>query len=87
MIKSGDPPPPKFGGVPLGRNLNVKKTCRALGIRKTHTSAYHSQGNLLVERSNRTILQMLRCYVNESWEWEKYLPLKKSIKVSSFKVS
>ena len=52
----------------------VKETCRALGIRKTHTSAYHPQGNSLVERSNRTILQMLRCYV-EGWEWEKYLPL------------
>ena len=53
----------------------LKETCRALGIRKTHTSAYHPQGNSLVERSNRTILQMLRCYVEESWEWEKYLLL------------
>ena len=53
----------------------MKETCRALGIRKTHTSTYHPQGNSLVEGSNITILQMLRCYVNESWEWEKYLPL------------
>ena len=53
----------------------IKETCRALWIRKTHTSAYHPQGNSSVERSNRTILQMLRCYVEESSEWEKYLPL------------
>ena len=28
-----------------------------------------------MERSNRSILQMLRCYVEKSHEWETYLPL------------
>ena len=49
--------------------------CKSLGIKKTHTTAYHPQGNALVERSNRTVLQMLRCYTEKSYDWEEYLPL------------
>ena len=56
-----------------GRNFEsclLKETCKSLGIKKTRTTAYHPQGNSLKERGNRTILQMLRCYVEKSHEWE-----------------
>ena len=52
----------------LESNL-LKETCRAWGICKTNTSAYHPQGSSLVERSNRTL--MLKCCVNDTWEWER----------------
>ena len=68
---------PEFLHSDQGRNFEsqlLKETCRALGIRYTHT-ALHPQGNALVERSNRTVLQMLRCYVERNEDWEKYLQL------------
>ena len=59
-----------------GRNFEskLKETCRSLGISKTHTTAYHPEGNALVEPGNRTLLQMLRCYVEKNDEWKTYLP-------------
>ena len=69
---------PEFLHSDQGRNFEsciLKETCRSLGIRKTHTTPYHPQGNSLVERSNRTVLQMLRCYVEKNEDWEKYLHL------------
>ena len=52
----------------------LQKTCEAFGIHKTHTTAYHPQGDGLVERANRSILQMLRAY-SKNGDWEKWLPL------------
>ena len=69
---------PEFLHSDQGRNFEsclLKETCKSLGIKKTRTTAYHPQGNSLVERGNRTILQMLRCYVEKSHEWEKFFPL------------
>ena len=69
---------PEFLHSDQGRNFEsslLKETCKTLGIQKTHTTAYHPQGNSLVERGNRTVLQMLRCYVDKSHEWEEFLPL------------
>ena len=69
---------PEFLHWDQGRNFEsclLKETCKSLGIKKTRTTAYHPQGNSLIERGNRTILQMLRCYVEKSHEWEKFLPL------------
>ena len=69
---------PEFLHSDQGRNFEsslLKETCKTLGIKKTRTTAYHPQGNSLVERGNRTVLQMLRCYVDKSHEWEEFLPL------------
>ena len=69
---------PEFQHSDQGRNFEshlLKETCHSLGIKKTHTTSYHPQGNAIVERSNRTILQMLRCYVDGNGDWEKYLYL------------
>ncbi|KAK7918651.1 hypothetical protein WMY93_009935 [Mugilogobius chulae] len=45
-------------------------------ITKTRTTPYHPFSNGQVERFNRTLLQMLRCYVNQNQRnWEEQLPL------------
>ncbi|KAL5479703.1 hypothetical protein EMCRGX_G023263 [Ephydatia muelleri] len=60
-----------------GRNFEstvFHQTLEAFGVHKSRTTAYHPQGDGLVERFNRTLLQLLRTYV-EKKKWEKYLPL------------
>ena len=69
---------PEFLHSDQGRNFEssqLKETCKTLEIQKTRPIAYYPQGNSLVERGNRTVLQMLRCYVDKSHEWEEFLPL------------
>ena len=69
---------PEFLHSVQGRNFEsalLKETSKSLGIIKTHTTAYRPQGNALVERSNRTVLKMLLCYTEESYDWEENLPL------------
>ena len=53
----------------------LKKTCEAFGIHKSHTTPYHPQGDGIVERANRSLLQMLRSYCSNTGDWEKWLPL------------
>ena len=48
---------------------------QAFGIQKCRTTAYHPQCDGMVERFNRSLLQMLRCYVSTEEDWETYLPL------------
>ncbi|KAI9555943.1 hypothetical protein GHT06_018484 [Daphnia sinensis] len=44
-------------------------------IRRIRTTAYHPQTDGLVERFNRTLCDMLACYVaDEPEKWDKYLP-------------
>lgn len=60
-----------------GRNFEssiMRQTLEAFGIKKSRTTAYHPQGDGMVERFNRSLLQMLRSYVNDQAEWERYLP-------------
>ena len=62
-----------------GRNFEsnvVKEICRLLEISKTRTTPYRPQANGQVERFNRTIMQILRCFMQEyHGNWDVYLPL------------
>lgn len=61
-----------------GRNFEstiLRETLEVFGINKSRTTAYHPQGDGMVERLNRSLLQMLRAYVDTKEDWEKYLPL------------
>ena len=61
-----------------GRNFEstlLQQTLDAFGVTKSRTTAYHPQGDGMVERFNRSLLQMLRAYVCHESDWEKFLPL------------
>ena len=50
--------------------------CKLLGIKKTRTTAYHPQSDGLVERFNRTLLNLLSIAAREdTCNWDSYLPL------------
>ena len=53
----------------------MKEICRLLEIKQTRTSPYHPQSDGLVERLNRTLLDMLSkiCAENPS-TWDHHLP-------------
>ena len=60
-----------------GRNFEssiLHQTLEAFGIKKSRTTAYHPEGDGMVERFNRTLLQLLRTYTEKQEEWERYLP-------------
>lgn len=49
--------------------------CEKLGIEKTRTTPYRPQSDGLVERLNRTLIQMLAMYVNDNLnDWDDHLP-------------
>ena len=70
---------PKYLHSDQGSNFEstlLRETCKAFGIQKTRTTAYHPQGDGLVERTNRSIIQMLRSYTTSSkGDWDKWLSL------------
>jgi hypothetical protein len=88
---SGDDVPGSCGslfsrfGMPLhvhsdqGRNFEstlFQEVCRVLDITKTHTTPYRPASNGQVERYNRTVLQMVRSYLEgRDLEWDRFLPL------------
>ena len=62
-----------------GRNFEskvIKNICDLLQIRKTRTSPYHPQSDGLVERFNRTLLNLLSiAVVDAECDWDVQLPL------------
>jgi transposase InsO family protein len=53
-----------------------QELCRMLEIAKTRTTPYHPASNGQVERYNRVLLQMIRCFVEDNVTgWDKDLPL------------
>ena len=46
-----------------------------LDIKKTRTTPYHPQSDGMVERFNKTLVGMLKTYVNEhQTDWDDHLP-------------
>ncbi|BHF70456.1 hypothetical protein SprV_0301350700 [Sparganum proliferum] len=54
----------------------VHELCKVLKIKKTRTTAYHPQGNGQVERTKRTLINLLRAFVdrNSASTWDEALP-------------
>jgi hypothetical protein len=61
----------------LGVNFEAdlfKYLCEMLKIKKLRSTAYHPQTNGEVERVNRTLKQLLKCYVNEHHNnWDQFV--------------
>ncbi|TPP61508.1 Retrovirus Pol polyprotein from transposon, partial [Fasciola gigantica] len=54
----------------------VKELCRVLGSSKSRTTAYHPQGNGVVERVNLTLKGFLQAFVNQdsTRHWDEAIP-------------
>lgn len=51
-----------------------RQLCQLMGIRKTRTSVRNQKGNGCIERSHRTLLQMIRAYLKgEQSDWDLHL--------------
>ena len=69
--------PPQILHSDQGRNFEsaiFTQVLDAFGICKSRTTPYHPQGDGMVERFNRTLLQLLRTYVTSRDDWETNLP-------------
>jgi len=61
-----------------GKNFEAKviqEICHLLGVTKTRTTPYHPQSDGLVERFNRTLLDMLSITVADEHDWDLSLPM------------
>ena len=59
-----------------GRNFEsriLSDLCTAFGVKKSHTTPYMGDG--LVERMNRSLLNLLRAYTDNRHDWEEHLQL------------
>jgi hypothetical protein len=69
--------PPKAIVTDRGTNFTSElfnHLCRALHIKHRTTTAYHPQSNGLTERFNKTVVEMLRKYLNDGYtNWEEML--------------
>ena len=65
---------------PLRPGSKLRKQHRPAHIgciwgKKSHTSLYHPQCDGMIERFNRSLLQLLQIYVKKQEDWEQHLPL------------
>ena len=70
--------PPQRLHSDQGRNFEstlLRDLCKAFGVEKSHTTPYHPMGDGLVERMNRSLLSLLRTYVERETQWEEHLQL------------
>ncbi len=78
-----------------GANLSnlMKEVCELMGIHRVNTTAYHPQTDGLVERYNRTLIEMSKSVEKNGRDWDTRLPyvlfayrasLKESTKESPF---
>jgi transposase InsO family protein len=52
----------------------TKELCDALKIEIKHSTTYHPMCNWQVERQNKTLITMLKCYVQDNpHDWSKYI--------------
>jgi len=69
--------PPQQLHSDQGRNFEsavIKEACKLLGNDKSRTTPYHPQSDGLVERFNRTLLNMLAVAVRDQpFEWEQHI--------------
>ena len=60
-----------------GKNMDgnlIRQLCELLQIAKTRTTPYHPSSNGQIERYNRTILQTIRCFIqNKQHNWDIHL--------------
>ena len=70
--------PPQRLHSDQGRNFEntlLRDLCKAFGVEKSHTTPYHPMGDGLEERMNRSLLSLLRTYVERETQWEEHLQL------------
>ena len=66
--------------APFGPRKNFESKilaylCGAFGVKKSRTTPYHPMGDGLVERMNRSLLNLLRSYTEKEGDWEENLQL------------
>ena len=70
--------PPEQLHSDQGRNFEsevITEVCKLLGVVKSRTTPYHPQSDGLIERFNRTLLDMLAKAARERpFHWEEHLP-------------
>ena len=55
-------------------SILIQELCQLLKIEKSRSTAYHPETNGQVERQNRTLKQLLSCFVNETFDdWDEWL--------------
>ena len=53
----------------------LQEVCKVMGVHKVNTTAYHPQGDSLVERFNRILMEMLSKTVEKSGkDWDEKIP-------------
>ncbi len=70
--------PPQRLHSDQGRNFEshiLAELCQAFGVKKSRTTPYHPMGDGLVERMNRSLVNLLRTYVEKEGDWEEHLQL------------